>query len=652
MYNELPTAKASMSSECDETNMILESPPRSPSHSSRQNIQIKDQESNLSHIEKLDILRQAAPKFTDDLKFWPLFDTAVLSRYSFAFFYYYELYKFILKLLVIITIVTVIFRASYSFLKLHGNDEAEIWIFYGYGIITLIAIRIFSLMEGKRVLRERDHQTDDWTENKFALLMEGLPLEANKKDIKEFVEEKLQENGLNETVKEVILVQDCSRFLTVEKKIRKKQYQQKKAVDTREELIDDIIRLENEREEILGSAQALELYKGTAIVIFKTVRGKIAMENYFRLSDFKRFLYAVFPSCLGKRYRLKGEIGKVKEAPEPSDIIFQRMYVPKIKRVWRKYLAYFLGALAVLMGIGVLISLRITHNNRELATWMNFPIYIYTALIVVTTLIIYLVTDFLLEKIAINRTRSACELGKIKFRMNISFLNINVYLVALMYFMPNFSMVQDQIILTSLILAVLIPLRKIFSVIRLDKIRLRRKLYRDPDFMERYTQNEIIEIFTNPQYDFANNIEDSICYMFVALGFYFIGQLYIVAVTLLGLIISICVDKLVMVYLTSPTSIKGSEMGLEFFRVLKWDLKLQLLTLAFIPNHIFSTGVPVALRITLMVIFGIFMVWDFRGNMRKSWKHKWSKQREGTKYDDVEKYFHHTYKDAYPFKVY
>jgi len=360
----------------------------------------------------------------------------------------------------------------------------------------------------------------------------------------------------------------------------------------------------------------------------------------------------IFPWCLGKRYRLKGEILKVREAPEPSDLIFENVYITKFTRIWRKCLAYFLGALAVLIGIGVLVTLKITHSNKDLAAWMDFSIYTYTTLIIATTVIIYLITDFLLEGIVINRSKTSFELCKVKFRLHISYLNINAYLVILMYFMVDFSMMQDQLWLTAIILAIIIPLRKVFSTISIRKILLRRRLYRDPHSLAKYSKKEIIEIFTKSQYDFANNLEDTVCFMFLALGFYFIGQLYMIITTMIGLIISICVDKLVMVHLTSPTKIRGSEMGLEFFRVLRWDLRLQLLTIAFVPTRIFPTEVPVSIRILLWVVYGIFMVWEFRSNPRKTWKRQWSKEREETKYVDVAKHFQHTYKEEYPFKIY
>jgi len=611
---------------------------------------LDENQRELSHKEKLDILKERANRFTDDLNFWPIFDTSVLSRYSFVFFYYYELYFFLFKLLLLMTVLAFGYYIISSVFNAEGRKLVGMWVFFGYSVVTTIIVRLCTMSEEKRVMEERSHQGEDWTENKFSLLVENLPIAATKEEIKEFFESKIRQKGCEDKIREVMFIQDSSVYVKLEKKLRKLTYESKKNFIQSSELMSEISEIQAQMDAMLRSVQDFQQYRGTAIVIFETLRGKILIEDFFKMGKYQRLMYSSIPKSFGKEYKLEDHVLRVKEAPEPTDIIFEKIYVKKSQIYLRRILAYALASIAVLLGIYTIIIVKVDQNEQESG---KRSLIIYSGIIIIMTLLIYATTDFILERIMLHRTKFARELEKIKIRLVITYFSINVYLVVLMYKVKNFTIYNWQVLLTSIILVLLVPLRKVFAALGLQKLWQRRSLYRDENCFHKYTEREIVEIFSKPEYDFANNLEDIMCFMFFCLGFYFIGQIFIVAIILVGLMICVCVDKWVMIKMTSPTRIKGSEMGLEFFRVLRWDVRLQLLTIAFVPSHAFlPEKIPGELSAILIVIFVVFLFWGFRESLRKTWKKQWCKEREETKYSDVQQFFHHRYRDEYPYSIY
>jgi len=647
MLKDIDTEKAKLLEEEEE---YINTSPTAKATIIRQPLLILDEnQRNLSHKEKLDILKEKAHRFEPEIKYWPIFDTTALSRYSLMFFYYYELYFFLFKLMLLMTVLAFGYYIISNVFNEGGQKKLGMWLFFGYSVVTTIIVRLCTIREEKRVMKERSHQGEDWTENKFALLVENLPIAAKKEEIKEFFESRIRQKGCDDQIREIMFLQDSSVYVKLEKKLRKLTYERMKNFEESPELVDELADIRTQMDTMVRSVQEFQQYRGTAIVIFETMRGKLIVEEFFKMGKYERLMYASAPRNIGKDYKFSAHVLRVKEAPEPADIIFEKIYVPKSHIYARRILAYALASIAVALGIYTIINVKVNQNEDESP---KRSLIMYSSIIIVMTLIIYGTTDLILGKVMLHRTKFARELEKIKIRLVITYFSINVYLVVLMYKVANFTIYNYQVLLTAIILVLLIPLRKVFAALSVQKLWQRRSLYRDENCFHKYTEKEIVEIFSKPEYDFANNIEDIMCLMFFCLGFYFIGQIFIVAIILVGLMICVCVDKWIMIKMTS-TRIKGAEMGLEFFRVLRWDVRLQMLTIAFVPSHAFlPESIPTALSTILIVVFVIFLFWGFRESLRKTWKKQWSKEREETKYSDVEQFFYHKYHEEYPYNVY
>eukprot|EP00330_Aristerostoma_sp_ATCC50986_P011303 CAMPEP_0114581726 /NCGR_PEP_ID=MMETSP0125-20121206/5803_1 /TAXON_ID=485358 ORGANISM="Aristerostoma sp., Strain ATCC 50986" /NCGR_SAMPLE_ID=MMETSP0125 /ASSEMBLY_ACC=CAM_ASM_000245 /LENGTH=146 /DNA_ID=CAMNT_0001774159 /DNA_START=1518 /DNA_END=1955 /DNA_ORIENTATION=- len=143
------------------------------------------------------------------------------------------------------------------------------------------------------------------------------------------------------------------------------------------------------------------------------------------------------------------------------------------------------------------------------------------------------------------------------------------------------------------IFAVTIPFAKLAVAIDPKKIFWRWRLKRNPALIRNMTQKEIIDIYTKPPYDFASNIEDIVYYLFPTLAFYYIADIYLTALCIVGYILALLSDKYIMIKFCSPVTTGGLDLGLEFYRLLAWDIRIQILTLACVPPAIIDEDYPV-----------------------------------------------------------
>jgi len=603
----------------------------------------------LSNREKLEILRQLAPRFSEKLKLWPLFDGTELSKYSLTFHYYYKLYGVLFKLMGILMLITL----SHFILTdiILDDDTTSFWITVGYSIVSLGIIRIFKNSQENKILEDPSLQQEDWTQHKFAVFIQGIDPTATKEEIKRFLEEKIQTSGYQDKVHEIMFLQDCRKYKELVQKLRNLEYEKQKKKRAEAYLMEAADKIQALYDEYMADIDNFKYYKGNIIVLFETIRGKLIIENYFNIGYFRKFLYFLFSGCCGKRYRFKKSIPKVTVAYEPTDIIFENLHIPPINRILREFFVTSVAVSLTAVGIVSIIMLKYAEHNNE--DPLQVPKYVYSIICVLINFTVCQIGDVLIKKVLTRRSVSSKELERVNFRLSLSFLNLNVFYGVLLWLSAgsNEFDYEEQLWITSAILMLAIPIGKAFSFIDVGKICLRRKIMRDPHSVSRYSQKEIIDIFTNPTYDFATSLEDLICYMFLTMGFYIVGGIPLVLMTTIGMYLSILIDKAMMRYFTGPPRIKGAELGLELFSVLRWDIRVQAVTLICLDTSHKWSEVSITLRVTLAVLF-ILLAMSLSSSLLKKWKNKWNKERETIKYTDVEKYFPHTYQQEYPFEVY
>jgi hypothetical protein len=395
-------------------------------------------------------------------------------------------------------------------------------------------------------------------------------------------------------------------------------------------------------------------------VIFETMQAKKLIYEHFQIAVYKRLFYQLC-CCLWccckkkwKRYKLKKTIPTVYYAPEPGDLIFENIHVPMFKRVWREILVYSVGVILVASGIVTIILLRIAYGF-EYNDPSIFKKYIFSGICAGISLIIFFVADILIGKIIRNQ-RSSLAYESMMLYIRLNFLNFNLFLCVLMNLATesHLEFFVDQLLFTMGILILTIPFVKVIKAVAAEVLRKRkfRRLMNRPDIVSRSTQKQIVDQISKPVFNFESNIDDLSCYVFITTGFYFIGILPLVLLGLLGVAISFIIDKWVIVKYTSPVRTKTQSQGLNFFRVLQWDIRIQLLSLASLAPFSTITGFPTGLTVILYSIFGIAMILPLGDSLQRKWLQKWAEGKENVRYQDVSHLFPNTYQGEYPLEVY
>lgn len=135
------------------------------------------------------------------------------------------------------------------------------------------------------------------------------------------------------------------------------------------------------------------------------------------------------------------------------------------------------------------------------------------------------------------------------------------------------------------------------------------------------------------------------------MAFYYIADILLVAICIVGYILALLSDKWIMIKLTSPVSTGGIELGLEFFRVLAWDIRIQILTLALVPPAVIDEDYPVWLRVTISIATVVILLIESTKSLKTTFLKKWLNENKNITYDDAKEGFESNYRDEYPFTV-
>jgi len=291
-----------------------------------------------------------------------------------AYYFYFEVYKIMIVicfvLLFVATLQDVLLQniiGVYFFGT--SSDPANymntIFLLGNY-LVNAIIIRVLRRTSENKIINDKTIYMNDWTEDKFSLLLDSIPSDVTKDELRLFLEVILTWNGEWSKIKDIIYLQDCEEY--VKKKRELKMISQKLAeispnldiqfsyTSQQEDLLTKKEEAEKRGLELEKEAKEYKLFKGKAIVIFETIAGRSIIEECLPTSSFS----AMVSSMMWWRRRkmaLKGSTIKAHRISEPKDVYYENLHLPESLIMSRNIITVLLSALVVLVGMIVLFLL-------------------------------------------------------------------------------------------------------------------------------------------------------------------------------------------------------------------------------------------------------------------------------------------------------
>ena len=208
-----------------------------------------------------------------------------------------------------------------------------------------------------------------WTEDLFSVLVEGLPLNVTKDEIRDHFNTILTEMKVHGVVRNIIPIQDYSEYNKLKNKILKLETEiskmsednfvkksKKEVLIKQKEFLTSV--LEKSARQILN----YERFEGKAIVIFDFIEAKGTLERYFDINILKRIIVFCFRGYF-KNYYLRGHRLYVSTLPEPQDLNFENLHYSIINRAFRAMAAYFFGFIIILLITVAYLKAQLYQNS-------------------------------------------------------------------------------------------------------------------------------------------------------------------------------------------------------------------------------------------------------------------------------------------------
>ena len=216
---------------------------------------------NLSNDEK---------ELANQLKIFPVFGDKTLAKLSLNYYLYFEFYHSAIRLLFpslifsVIVYLLCLFAPSlktidnhsrfnnipffyflrYETLEKEEENEEEtgipIFIIAVLAVITNFLFVFSWTREKRRILKADFLYEDQWSENLFSILVEGLPNDTTSEEIKTHFDMMMLNKKIEGQVQDVILLQDSYEYVEIVKRLS----------DPRKQTADELSRLEERRKSI------------------------------------------------------------------------------------------------------------------------------------------------------------------------------------------------------------------------------------------------------------------------------------------------------------------------------------------------------------------------------------------------------------------
>jgi hypothetical protein len=603
--------------------------------------------SKLTTSKQVEILRELIPTFKSSWSLFPVFFWPKSPEFSITYQLYFQVYRLaILKCFIFLGLALILWFIQ-GFVG--QNTDEFFWVSFGTPFLGFGLVKLFEMKTERIILNDANKEEQGWTQNRFALMFENLDVKGSKQQFKAFLEMILMEKRIDGKIIDIMFLQDCRDY----GRVREKYFNVENSWRIQQKLSDSLLGVHNDYQKKKALYEKFALYRGKAIVIFETIAMQREVYNHFQYSWFKSFTFSCCCCCCccinTKLYKFIQKFPTVSKLPEPEDMAYENLHHSKKWIYSVELIVYSIGLAMVGGGIVAIIILKVNSLNDQ-----PIPHILTSGLCVTINACLNFFGDLLFANM-IRKKKSSLDYERLTFFKRLNFLNFNVYFCVLMVISGQIELFIEDILITSCLLIFSIPIVKVITVTAKGLIR-RFKLNRlrsQKEILTKYTKEEICQIISKQHFDFPSSVGDLSTYMFICSGFYFVAQVPLVLLAMASLILNIIVDKWLILNYTAPVQIMSPNQGLNYFSLLKWDIRVALLPLGF---AFFLFGMnnnsTQAVYVFMFIFFGISMVLPLSVNLQEKWKSDWADSRKFVKYGEVAGKFKDTFQKRYPIDVY
>ena len=291
----------------------------------------------------------------NEFSIFPIFKTDELSKISSVYFFYFELYRAaIIMALLLLPIYLIVERL---FLIDNNNPDSIFPNICLNCILKVAAITIFRRLY-EIWIAQNAVRMNDWTEDKFAVLLENLPIDAKTEEIKNFIDDLIIRNQNHGKVIDIIFLQDCEEYVSIKKKLK----DLREKIDSSKRKESDITKVlaaltliqgyEQRLEEIENNAKLYKYPLGKAIIIFQKISDVTTIKQSLPSSTFS----SVFKRYASRAY-LRGKLIRVRRISEPADVIFEGLRINSRSQIYKNFLLVLASLIILIIGAYLIMFL-------------------------------------------------------------------------------------------------------------------------------------------------------------------------------------------------------------------------------------------------------------------------------------------------------
>jgi len=499
-----------------------------------------------------------------DGKVFPVFEDKVIARYSIDYWLYFEFLRGSIRLFIRTFICFAIFYGVLFFYK--NADESKLSIYFG--IAAGVMLVLFRHLEEKRVIEDKTVSKFLWTEDLFSLLIENIPRDVTKEQLKEYFNQLLSSSQSSSlSVRNIILVKDFYEYVQLRQKCEKVQSQidQTTKESYKQELMkqkhDLKVQLELQENQLLN----FNLHHGKAIVIFNTTGARDIIHQKLR-TRFSRNLIQFFASVTNKN-NLDTQTLRAKQLPDPEDLVFQNICYSKTIRSLRVLAINLIILLALWKSIDLLLPIiNAGLSNRDMPFWGGM---LASCIFIVTFEIITRILKYI-NTFYVHLSASETRLHYLSYLI---YSSIIVYTFCQTFFVGGVKIKwQRQIPQTTILFCLQSVLLRVVMALW-ESRPVNQFLIRSRDKARFSIISKLIGffIYENPEFNIVEEIRPINTILLMNFTFFILSPLMVLPVTIICLYLFAIIDKYRVIHSCALWKATSAYYVLGVFRIFHWD---------------------------------------------------------------------------------
>jgi len=322
-----------------------------------------------------------------NLSIFPVFKDHEIAKLSINYFLYLEFYhvaiRMFQKVFILCFVSFAIYWGVYAFASAEVVQDAKVCLTLFNGLFAVFLLQRARNKEEARILNEEMLYNLQWSEDMFSVLVEGLPLDVTRDEVKFFFKSVLDNDEQVCRIVNIMFLHDYKNYVPMKKKLAE-ALKTKTDLETKggehaklKKINQEIKILEEKISKYTQEISQNQHFKGKVIVIFETVWTQHEILKFFKYGWSKSLVIFCFRGWFKKHYLRHHRI-HVSQVAEPRDLLFENLHFSSFERLIRMIITYSISFVILGTAISfVYFSNEIKEHIMEDIMESKFFSYLY-----------------------------------------------------------------------------------------------------------------------------------------------------------------------------------------------------------------------------------------------------------------------------------